>query len=252
MATPRIIPLNFGDFPGIEKSVFTLAHNQGVKMKAPCLGFLIHAEGRNILVDTGPSTGESSIKYHNYEIQRPKEWPEILSETGVTPRMIDTVVFTHLHWDHCYNLEHLTKASFLVQREELRYAIAPLPPHRVAYEMGIPGLTPSWLRVVDRIRVIDGDAKIAAGVELVHLPGHTPGFQGVAVKTGGGTYLIVGDNVALYETWAGRGIQSHLVSGIYVNLEDYFRSVAKIERIADPDHLLPGHDPLVLQRSIYE
>jgi N-acyl homoserine lactone hydrolase len=37
------------------------------------------------------------------------------------------VIFTHLHWDHCSNVNLFPNARFTVQDKELRYAVSPIP-----------------------------------------------------------------------------------------------------------------------------
>jgi glyoxylase-like metal-dependent hydrolase (beta-lactamase superfamily II) len=97
---------------------------------------------------------------------------------GVRPEEIDVLILTHLHGDHASSLHLFPRARVLVQRDELRYAVAPLAPHRWAYESYPPlGLA------ADRFEVLDGDAEIAEGVSVHLTPGHPPGLQGVAVRT---------------------------------------------------------------------
>src|SRR5262249_42586222 len=76
-------------------------------------------------------------------------------------------------------------------------------PQRVIFDVGQPGYGPRWMPVFDRMQVVDGDVELLPGLDLVCLPGHTPGMQGVSVATAGGAYLIAGDAVPLYENWEG-------------------------------------------------
>ena len=76
-----------------------------------CLCFLLRADGRTVLVDTGlgPESDGRLL--------------EELREVGVTPGEIDQVVFTHLHGDHTgWNIDRATgealfpRATYLVPR----------------------------------------------------------------------------------------------------------------------------------------
>jgi glyoxylase-like metal-dependent hydrolase (beta-lactamase superfamily II) len=111
------------------------------------------------------------------------------------------------------------------------------------------GLTPGWLKAYDRIAAVEGDANLVPGIDLVTLPGHTPGFQGVLVNTTAGRYLIASDTVGLFENWEGIGIHKHVISGIHYNIADYYQTFEKMEKISD--HVLPGHDPLVFAHQTY-
>ncbi len=91
--------------------------------------------------------------------------------------------------------------------------------------------------------------ELAPGLTAVLAPGHTPGMQGVAVNTTDGTYFIAGDNLPLYQNWEGNQLQKHIPGINFVNVDDYYRTFQLIERISD--HILPGHDPRVLDKTVY-
>jgi glyoxylase-like metal-dependent hydrolase (beta-lactamase superfamily II) len=134
----------------------------------------------------------------------------------------------------------------LVQREELRYAVAPLAPHRWAYES-----RPPLSLAADRFEVLDGDAEIAEGVSVHLTPGHTPGMQGVAVRTAGAVYFIASDNVPLSEMWDARATYGvpHWPNAIHVDLEAYFASLRRIESLGEV--VLPSHDWRALEHAEY-
>ncbi len=99
--TLTIHPLDLGTLLGIDKSVFTVRHNQGVKIDVPCVGFLILGDSKNIVVDTGPCDVERAKRYHRpLQKEASQEVPAALANHGVSPESIDIVILTHLHWDH--------------------------------------------------------------------------------------------------------------------------------------------------------
>ena len=59
--------------------------------------------------------------------------PDLLARIGLTPRDIDVVVQSHLHFDHAGGLEHLTHAPVYVQQDELDFAYAPPDDQRDIY-----------------------------------------------------------------------------------------------------------------------
>jgi len=182
-----------------------------------------------------------TINYQNIETG--------LKKIGLNPEDIDILICTHLHWDHCFNNHKFKNAHILVQREEIRYAIAPLPMHALFYESQMIGMRPPWLNALESIEIVDGDREIVPGIELVKIPGHTPGFQGVKIKTSAGNYFIAGDFCPLFENWEGVPPLKHVASPIHVNLEDYYESFEKVEKIAD--FVLPGHDLKVFEKESY-
>jgi len=136
-----------------------------------------------------------------------------LGKFGLSPQEIDLVIFTHLHWDHCFNLENFSQATFFIQKSELKYAVDPLPVERKPYEVGIPGVQPPWMKVFGKMVKLDGDQQIIPGIRVMHVPGHTPGCQCVIVETSEGPWVIAGDMIPLWENWKGDGTLDHIPGG---------------------------------------
>jgi glyoxylase-like metal-dependent hydrolase (beta-lactamase superfamily II) len=245
-----IHPLDLGTLVDMEMSSFTLRRNQGVKMDAPCIGWLITGGDKIILVDSGPCDPEWAIKYHRPISRTPSQQiSNALAGIGYSPNDVETVLFTHLHYDHCFNLEHFSRAQFIVQKAELQYAVAPLQEDAGTYEVGIPGVLPSWMRYFSQFAPVDGDQEIIPGINVVHLPGHTHGSQCVVVDSMSGRWIIAGDNVALYDNWYGE-TNKKIFSGVYQNLFEYERSMTKLEQLGG--RILPSHDPKIFDCKIYE
>lgn len=141
------------------------------------------------------------------------------------------------------------QAQFIVQEEEIRYTISPLPVHSVAYETPDIGAPPLWLETYSQFKIIRGDYQIGTGISTVHLPGHSPGFQGVLIETIDGPYLIAGDSVPLYESWQGLEHEAHIPSGVHTDLSSCYQSFNKIEETGAK--ILPGHDVQIFEKSVY-
>ena len=245
-----IYPLDLGTLIGIDKAIFTHLRNEGVKIDVPCIGWLILGGEKKVLVDTGPCDPAWASRFHRPIKKEPsQEINGALSQVGLSPKDIDVIIFTHLHWDHCFNLEQFSASTFLVQQEELRYAVTPLPADRKAYEAYIPGIQPPWMSVFGKIIPLNGDQQVLPGIQVIHLPGHTPGSQGVAVDTHEGTWLIAGDNVPLYENWRGDNYLDHIPSGVYQNLYDMDASLKKMDAFGE--RVLPSHDKEILEHKRY-
>ncbi len=63
------------------------------------------------------------------------------SALGYKPEEIDIVVFTHLHWDHCFYMEKFTNAEFYVNKKEYEFAMNPIPLYFKSYEAPELGIT---------------------------------------------------------------------------------------------------------------
>jgi glyoxylase-like metal-dependent hydrolase (beta-lactamase superfamily II) len=243
--------LSTGRFLEAEKSNFTYGIDQGVKIQSATFMWFIEGAKNKVLVDTGVSDADWAAKYHHPIERQDHENPLMAIETlGLKASDIDIVVNTHLHWDHCFNNHLFPNARILVQGEELRYAIDPLPCHALYYESQRIGMTPPWIKALERIETIEGEKEIVEGITLVPLPGHTPGFQGVLVNLSSGPCLIAGDTCPLFENWDGNGNADHIPPGIHVDLRDCYRSFKKMEIISEM--FLPGHDLQVLDKKVYE
>jgi len=243
----KIIPLDVGHFEALNKDTCMFRMYRGETYEAPCIMWYIKGTKNNIVVDLGPPDPEQSLKNHNMVIKRGKEQEPVnaVKSVGLDPDDIKLIIMTHLHYDHAWGFHHFKNAKFLIQKKEATYAIAPLPCHRTGYHEQSLG-KPQFVDYLNKIEIIDGDHEVEDGVSAICIPGHSPGFQGVLVNTEKGKYFIAGDAVGLFECWERI---PHVPSGIFNNLEEYYESMEKIDKIAD--FVLPGHDPKVFDRSVY-
>jgi glyoxylase-like metal-dependent hydrolase (beta-lactamase superfamily II) len=209
--------------------------------------WFIKGTKNNIIVDLGPPDPEQALENHGYVIKREKEQEPVnaLKSIGLSPDDVKIVIVTHLHWDHALGFHLFKNAKFLIQRKEVEYAIAPLPCHRPIYYEKSLG-KPQFVDYLEQIEPIDGDHEVEDGVKAIFIPSHSPGFQGVLVRTQKGNYFIAGDAVGLFECWE---TIPHVPSSIFNNLEQYYESIERIEQIAD--FVLPGHDGRVFDKSVY-
>ena len=244
-----IRPLCFGEFPAFDKAILTYNRHFGERITAPITGWLLQCGDEAILVDTGPSSPETARRWHPTIRQDDTQiTANALRSLGVAPESLRLVVLSHLHWDHCYNLDSFTKARFLLQAAELRAAVDPIVTQRQTYEVGIPGLLPPWLAVFDRLTALRGDADIAPGVRTLLLPGHTPGLQGILVETASGRHLIASDSAPLVANVGGAG-GDPIPPGIHTDVASCLRSLERMRREADV--ILPSHDPAVFDHPVY-
>lgn len=240
----QIIPIDVGHFTALPKQTCMYRMYREVTYEAPCILWYIKGIADNIIVDLGPPEPTQCLENHGLVIKRSADQEPLnaLRAHGLSPDDVKTVLLTHLHWDHAYGFHLFKNARFLIQRKEVEYAIAPLPCHRSMYYEKNMG-KPPFVDYLERVDLIDGDREIADGVNAVFLPSHSPGFQGVLVRTEKGNYFIAGDAVGLFECWE---TVPHVPSGIFNNLKDYYESMEKISGF-----VLPGHDARVFERAVY-
>ena len=156
------------------------------------------------------------------------------------------MIVTHLHYDHAGNINLLPQARIHLQERELQFATGrhmkhPLLRHAYAVDDVV-----EIVRGVYRDRVVfhDGDVGLAPGIELVLVGGHTDGLQAVRVHTARGWIVLASDASHFYEN-----IEATSPFPIVFHVGAMLDGYRKLLALADgPDHVVPGHDPLVRQR----
>jgi glyoxylase-like metal-dependent hydrolase (beta-lactamase superfamily II) len=94
-----------------------------------------------------------------------------------------------------------------------------------------------------RVELHDGEVELARGLTLHLAAGHTAGLQVVRVNTSRGNVVLASDSSHYYEN-----IRSSRPFPAVLNVGDAIDSFRKVERLAaSPRHVIPGHDPLVMQ-----
>jgi hypothetical protein len=90
----------------------------------------------------------------------------------------------------------------------------------------------------------DGNEELAPGLSLHYVGGHSMGLQMLRVNTRRGWVVLAADAVHLYANLT-RGIPYPILYNAAEVVQGYRRAYALA---SSPDHVIPGHDPLVLQR----
>ena len=118
-----------------------------------------------------------------------------LDEAGYGLDDIDAVVQSHLHLDHAGGLYHFegTDTPIYVHEEELKFAYysAKSDEGSIAYVPADFDRDLNW-------QVVHDERQLAEGIELLHLPGHTPGLLGALVHTE--TPLLIAGDEVFFET----------------------------------------------------
>ncbi len=230
MAVYSIRPLRLGTIVR-KKSNMVYACGDDRPTDFPLVAYYLEGGGHKILVDTGGSAPDG-VHWMPYERPADESLDAALRKIGVSPAEIDTVLFTHLHWDHAGNNALLPNARFLVQRLEYEF---------VASEGEKPGFERE-LVLRSRYELLDGDCAVLDGISVLLAPGHSVGSQCVLVDTDEGKKLLTGDLIPTFENWRA---EPKLPNGGYYDLDVIRTSVEKIGALGCD--ILPGHDALVFE-----
>lgn len=222
MANFKIYPLNLGKLIR--------------KQDMPIVAFYLTDGVHHVLLDTGgvPADGTSFMPYYqekdeNLEVQ--------LGALGVRLEDIEVVIISHLHWDHMSNNHLFPNAKIYLQRTEYLYACDPVPRDRFAFNLD-KIIHTKWM-------LLDGDEEILDGLSVLHVGGHSPGFQCVIVDTEKGRCALTSDFITEYEQWE----SDPMVPGdIYTDIIEYYRGLKKLSKACD--YIIPGHNYEVLQHKV--
>lgn len=204
--------------------------------------WLIRGAGRDIVVDTGFSAAMAEKRGRNH-IRCPADGLRLL---GVDAAKVEDVVITHLHYDHAGNLDLFPDARLHIQDREVNYATGRYMCQecfRGAYE--VEDVVSMVRRVyAGRVCFHEGDAEIAPGVSVHLIGGHTMGIQSVRVMTQRGWLVLASDASHFYAN-----MEQVRPFPIVWSVADMVDGYAKLRALAaSSEHIIPGHDPLVLAR----
>ncbi|HEU5035575.1 MAG TPA: N-acyl homoserine lactonase family protein [Nocardioides sp.] len=195
-----------------------------------------------VVVDTGFSE-YSGARRGRVMDRRPAE---AVRSLGIDPDAVSYVVLSHLHYDHAGNVADFPTAEVCVQERELGYAFGGSMRHpSLNHFFEVEDLADLVRRLHDgRVAVLNGVHRLADGLELHLVGGHTRGLQVVRVRTARGWVVLASDALHYYENFELRDP----FPGI-VDLGEMLDGYDRIAALADsPQHIVPGHDPLVMER----
>ncbi len=202
-------------------------------IKLPVMAFLIETDNGYILYDTG-SNPEAMNGYWPKNLQevyplyqkREERLEQQLALCGVKPEDIKTVVLSHMHLDHAGNLELFPHADVYVPKADFAQAQVQVRLNTNPATHG--GYIKADLDVaVGQYHLVEEDFELAPGIEILNLPGHTPGLLGMMVHLDGGTYILPQDCVYTQEIYG----PPAKASGLLYDSLAFFKSIEKVRKL---------------------
>ena len=209
-------------------SFVTWNHGQGTPYRFPVYSILVATGDRNILIDTGFTKEwvDEVLPFENPEQTKEQTLAGQLATIGLATGDIDTVVNSHLHFDHCCGNKFFPDAKFIVTREEMRHAYVPDPWERLGYDRRLVDIPGADYELLD----LNGyDYQVAPGITLIESPGHSCGHLSAVVEPSEETPMVFPIDVA----WTKHNLEDRVMMGLHSDPRELLESMIKIQNVAE-------------------
>ncbi|MGH8138375.1 MAG: N-acyl homoserine lactonase family protein [Steroidobacteraceae bacterium] len=199
-------------------------------------------DSHTVVIDTGFDAAAAQRRRRQLLLE-PGDGLRLL---GIDCAQVKHVIITHLHYDHAGNLQIFPRARFYLQEREIAFATGRHMAHPFfAQAYDLEGVL-SMVRLVygAQVQFYDGDAAIVPGITVHHVGGHTHGLQVVRVWTRVG-WMVLASDAAHYLANMSSGRPFPIVADVTQMTAGWDRLR---ELASGPEWIVPGHDPLVMQR----
>jgi len=226
---------------------------------APVPAFLItHPSAGAVLVDTAfhgsvaakpaANLGRIVARASRARVEPGRDVPAQLRERGIDAQKLETVVLTHLHFDHTSGISEYPNATFVVAKREWEAATTGDRPQLQGY------MTAHFDYLFD-YRTVDFDAAGISSyasfgrtfdlfgdgsIRLAFTPGHTPGHCSVIARLSDRDLVIAGD--AIYTHAQLDGADPPPAPADMHNWKRSLRDLQQFARTYPHAVIVPGHD----------
>lgn len=158
---------------------------------------LIEGHGKRMVVEGGIGAGRLNDKQkRNYGVMAESRLEESLAELGLSTTDIDTVIMTHLHFDHVTGLSKMKDG-----------ALVPTFENAVIYttetewnEMRNPNIRSkntyweeNWQPIKHQVKTYKDSIEVLEGLTLYHTGGHSDGHAIMVIESGGEKLVHMAD-----------------------------------------------------------
>jgi glyoxylase-like metal-dependent hydrolase (beta-lactamase superfamily II) len=152
-----------------------------------------------------------------------------LKKRNLTPKDFDIVILTHIHWDHCLNVDLFENAKVILGRDELRLGALNAKPDRHSEDFK------GFLRDL-KAEGAFAPYRVSENTSIMDSPGHTPGHISVKAEAEDGVVIFTGDSIPGLRAYR-RGVPDL----VFYDFEKAKQSVSNVKEMK-PKMIIPGHD----------
>jgi glyoxylase-like metal-dependent hydrolase (beta-lactamase superfamily II) len=239
-----VYAIRYATLPNFPVAALVKDADSNRKLDIAMIVWLVKANGRNILVDSGFYRDQFLKAWTVKDFIKPSE---AVTQFGIKPEEITDVIITHMHWDHADGMDLFPRARIWIQKDEYTYYTGEAWQQKNTHG-GIDKddvLAAVKLNLEGRLTLVNGDVQeILPGITCYIGGKHTWQSQYVGVSTRQGTVILASDNMYLYEN-----LDKHLPIAQTLDAASNLRAQDRMKHLAaKPSLIIPGHDPAEFER----
>lgn len=158
---------------------------------------LVQIGGRNMLIDAGIGVDKMNDKQkRNYGVTAESQIELSLNELGLTTQDIDTLLMTHLHFDHACGLTKWQDDQLIPAFESADIYTSAIEWN----EMRHPNIRSrhtyweqNWRPIAHRVKTFERELEVVPGVNIIHTGGHSAGHSIITIEQNGELLIHMAD-----------------------------------------------------------
>lgn len=167
-----------------------IPHNDKLQIEQATDAILIQYQGKNILIDSTYGQGKLTEKQErNYGVKAYPQINESLAEVGLDQEDIDSILMTHMHFDHIGGLTVPNENGDIVSR----FPNADIYVSQIEWdEVRHPNLRTKstyfpqdWEAIQDQVITYEGEFEFMPGIKMIHTGGHSNGIAIIVLEQEG-------------------------------------------------------------------